>query len=170
MRSEKRVLDVIGASETRSSVAFGQMKNLERWLFGGDLRFFQHVADLANGEMPLLICEPGAKFQVPYWDKIDRETFLAQRLNLSVIGEAVLQELRAHSIYCTGICTLAAFISGPVRQCGPGMRRMRRLNCGINFPLPSVFYGHLLADFCGCALATPSVSVLAYLLEQQGWR
>jgi hypothetical protein len=89
MRSEKRVLDVIGAGETRSSVAFGQMMNLERWLFGGDLRFFQHVADLANGEMPLLICEPGAKFQVPYWDKIDRETFLAQRLSLSVIGEAV---------------------------------------------------------------------------------
>jgi len=90
MRSEKHVLDVVAAGEARPGAAFGQVMDQERWLFGGDLRFFQHVADLTNGEKPLLACAPDPKFQVPYWDKIDRETFLAQRLSLSSVGKAVL--------------------------------------------------------------------------------
>ncbi len=58
MRSEKHVLDVFAASETRPGAAFRQVMDRERSLFGGDLRFVQQVANLTNGEMPLLSCEP----------------------------------------------------------------------------------------------------------------
>jgi hypothetical protein len=58
MRFEKHVLDVFAASKTRPGAAFGQVVDRERSLFGGNLRFVQHVANLTNGEMPLLNCEP----------------------------------------------------------------------------------------------------------------
>jgi hypothetical protein len=90
MRSEKHVLDVVAAGETRPGAAFGRVMDRERWLFGGDLRFFQNVADLTNGLAPLLTCEPGPKFQTRYRDKINRETFLAQRLSVSPTGKALL--------------------------------------------------------------------------------
>lgn len=90
MRCEKHVLDVVAAGEPRPGAAFGKMMDLEQWLFGGELRFFTHVADLANGDTPLLQCTPGPKFLVPHWDGIDRETFLAHRLELKAEGTAVL--------------------------------------------------------------------------------
>lgn len=90
MRSEKHVLDVVAAGEARPGAAFGRVMDRERWLFGGDLRFFQHVADLTNGPAPLLTGEPGPKFQTLYRDKINRETFLAQRLSVSPTGKTLL--------------------------------------------------------------------------------
>jgi hypothetical protein len=69
---------------------FGRHMDLEQWLFGGDLRFFRHVADLANSDVPLLRTEPGPDFQAPRMDGAGREAFRAQRLYLSAAGEAVL--------------------------------------------------------------------------------
>lgn len=109
MRSEKHVLDVVAAGEPRPGAAFGKMMDLEQWLFGGDLRFFTHVADLANGDTPLLKCTPGPKFLVPHWDGIDRETFLAQRLELTAVGTAVLSsagdafDLMARDMHLGGV-------------------------------------------------------------------
>ena len=97
MLSERHVLEIVALGEQRPRRVSGQAMDRERWLCSGDLRVFQHVADLANRGAPSWhvnqarnLCAPSLVGQ--------GDAVRARRLNLLPAGEVVLADLAAAQI------------------------------------------------------------------------
>ncbi|MEO0617864.1 MAG: hypothetical protein AAFZ01_01140 [Pseudomonadota bacterium] len=89
-RTERQLLRCVSKGKEKPGALFTANMNVETALFIGDWSTFRIIAELCEGEVPLLTCQPDGKFSHPPRDDIDREAFRAQRLSLTSAGERVL--------------------------------------------------------------------------------
>jgi hypothetical protein len=98
-RTERQILNIVSHGISGPGKVFATNMGCETALFEGDLRTFQHIADLCGARKPLLHCKPDGKFRCPPDVQISRADLLGQKLFITNTGEQVLlKQLDATSI------------------------------------------------------------------------
>lgn len=88
-RTERQILHLVADGVSGPSQIFTRNMTLETELFIGDWATFQRIAKLCGGAHPLLRTADGEPFRYPP-TAIPSQQFLAQRLELTGAGEAIL--------------------------------------------------------------------------------
>ncbi len=89
-RTERQVLSLVSEGIAAPGRIFAANMDRETVLFEGDLRTFQHIADLANASQPLLHSKPYGRFRLRSNETVSRDDFLGQRLTLTAVGHDVV--------------------------------------------------------------------------------
>ncbi len=89
-RSERQILTLAADGIAAPGRLFVANMARETCLFEGDLRSYQHIAELCGASPPLLHSEPYGTFRLPSDRTLSRSEFLGQRLTLTITGKQVL--------------------------------------------------------------------------------
>ncbi len=89
-RTERQILMLVSDGISAPGRIFAANMDRETELFEGDLRTFEHIADLCGASQPLLTSEPHGTFRPLSDAAVSRADFLAQRLAVSAVGKQVL--------------------------------------------------------------------------------
>jgi len=89
-RTERQVMSIVSAGVTAPRRIFAANMEQENALFEGDLRTFQHIAELSRGSRPLLHSTPHGIFRAPGEGGLSYDECVAQRVSLTRNGELVL--------------------------------------------------------------------------------
>jgi len=88
-RTERQVLAAVAAGQSAPGQVFAASQNAENPRFMGDSSFWLVVKRMVESDTPLLTTQNGQQFQVAGMFGPD-ETFMAQTLSLTLLGESVL--------------------------------------------------------------------------------